>query len=77
MPLDLLTTSPKTVHINFDNVTCNVTCIYHHEVWHVYNVNCYFLPITKIIAPNITTFIQLNHTMVALYMIEDARDDGQ
>ncbi len=38
----------------------DVIYIYHHEVWQVYNVNCYLLPITKIMALDISNFIQLN-----------------
>ncbi len=37
----------------------DVTCIYYHKIWYVYKVNCYLLPITKIIIPNFTTFTQL------------------
>ncbi len=48
--------APKQFALRFDGVTC----IYHYEVWHVYNVDFYLLPITKIIAANITTFIKLN-----------------
>ncbi len=45
----------ETVRI-FDDVTC----IYHHEIWHVYKVNCYILPITNINPLNKTIFTQLN-----------------
>ncbi len=47
-----------------------VTCIYHNEIWHVYNLNCQLLPIIKIVAPNITTFAQLNCS----YPISHMRD---
>ncbi len=47
---------PKPYALLFDDVTC----IYHHEIRHVYKVNCYLLPITKIALPNTTIFTQLN-----------------
>ncbi len=28
--------APKPYALRFDDVTC----IYHHEIWHVYKVNC-------------------------------------
>ncbi len=28
--------APKPYTLHFDDVTC----IYHHEIWHVYKVNC-------------------------------------
>ncbi len=51
----LVRISSKPYALRFDDVTC----IYHHEIWHVYKVNCQLLPLTEIILQNTTIFTQL------------------